>query len=121
MDSQFLEISHKDQSMLGVNQHNLRAWQPDKALAKDRVCGDNEFYSDDGAKLMNGTNLHKSRHEAQFHPMFLLECILVFSTHVHQVGPEIQYIETIRFTRHITKYTILSISSHGSRSQTPSA
>lgn len=90
MDSQFLEISHKDQSMLGVNQHRLRAWQLDKALATDRVCGDNEFYSDDGAKLMNGTNLHKSRHEAQFHPMFLLECILVFSTHVHQVGPEIQ-------------------------------
>lgn len=36
---------------------------------------------------MNLSYLHKSRHETQFHTMFLLKQILMLSTHLHQIGP----------------------------------
>ncbi len=53
-------------------------------------------FSDMTGKMLNSIHLHKPRHETQLHPMFLLKCILVFSTHIHQVGPEIHLIQTRR-------------------------
>jgi hypothetical protein len=53
-------------------------------------------FSDMTGKMLNNIHLHKSRHKTQLHPMFLLKDILVFSTHIHQVGPEIHLVQTRR-------------------------
>ncbi len=55
----------------------------------DNVCKDNEFFSDNKEKFSNGICLDKSCHEAQYLSMFLLECILVFNMHVHQLIPSL--------------------------------